>query len=76
MAAPKGPTGLRKFRAPTDLWQRFGDAVEGSPDPEADMSKVLRQFLRWYVHETGAKLPDRPPVGEWSKPQPEDPSNG
>lgn len=68
MADGKGPTGLRKFRAPTDLWQRFGDAVEASPDPEADMSKVLRQFLRWYVHEPGAKQPDRPAVGPWSKP--------
>lgn len=72
MAATKGPTGLRKFRAPTDLWKRFGDAVEASPDPEADMSKVLRQFLRWYNHETGAKLPDRPAAGEWSKPGADD----
>lgn len=68
MASSRGPTGLRKFRAPDDLWKRFGDAVEGSPDPEADMSKVLRQFLRWYVHEPGAKQPDRPAAGPWSKP--------
>ncbi|WP_327335874.1 hypothetical protein OG209_05270 [Streptomyces sp. NBC_01383] len=74
MATAKGPTGLRKFRAPTDLWKRFGDGVEASPDPEADMSKVLRQFLRWYVHETGARLPDRPPAGPWSTPDSEDPS--
>jgi hypothetical protein len=68
MATSKGPTGYRKFRAPTDLWKRFGDAAEASDDPEADMSKVLRQFLRWYVHEHGAKLPDRPAPGTWSKP--------
>lgn len=68
MAGTRGPTGLRKFRAPADLWKRFGDAVEGSPDPEADMSKVLRQFLRWYVHEAGARQPERPASGPWSKP--------
>lgn len=72
MAASKGTTGLRKFRAPADLWKRFGDAVEGSGDPEADMSKVLRQFLRWYVHEPGAKAVTRPPAGPWSTPEPPD----
>ncbi|MYS72086.1 hypothetical protein GTY88_16900 [Streptomyces sp. SID5926] len=68
MAAGKGPTGYRKFRAPTDLWKRFGDAVEAGPDPEADMSKVLRQFIRWYVGETNADLPKQPPKGPWSTP--------
>lgn len=66
--AGKEKTDVRRFRTTDDLWQRFGDAVEGSADPEADMSKVLRAFVRWYVHETGAKLPDRPPTGPWSKP--------
>lgn len=66
--APREKTGLRRFRTTDDLWKRFGDAVEGSGDPEADMSKVLRQFVRWYVHEPGAKQPDRPGAGPWSKP--------
>jgi hypothetical protein len=39
--------------------ERFGHAVELSPDPEADVSKVLRAFVRWYVGEPGAKLPER-----------------
>jgi len=55
-------TPLRRFRAPDDLWERFGNAVERGPDPEADMSKVLRQLIRWYVGEPGAKLPERPEV--------------
>lgn len=58
--AGKEPTALRRFRTTDDLWERFGNAVERSPDPEADMSKVLRAFVRWYVAEPGAKLPDRP----------------
>lgn len=51
---------LRRFRAPDELWEGFGSAVQRSPDPEADMSKVLRQFLRWYAGEPGAKMPERP----------------
>lgn len=62
--AGKEPTALRRFRTTDDLWERFGDAVERGPDPEADMSKVLRAFVRWYVGEPGAKLPDRPADGK------------
>lgn len=51
---------LRRFRAPDELWERFSSAVQCSPDPEADRSKVLRQFLRWYAGEPGAELPRRP----------------
>ena len=66
--AGKEKTDVRRFRTTDDLWKRFGDAVEASDDAEADMSKVLRQFVRWYVHEAGAKHPDRPTAGPWSKP--------
>lgn len=51
---------VRRFRTTNALWERFGEAVGRSPDPEADMSKVLRGFVRWYVRDPGAKLPDRP----------------
>lgn len=57
---PREPTNFRKFRTTDDLWERFGDAVNRSPDPEADMSKVLRSLIRWYAGEDGAKLPERP----------------
>lgn len=61
---PKPAGNLRRFRTTDELWERFGDAVERSPDPEADMSKVLRQFVRWYVNEPGAALPRRPEPNE------------
>ena len=61
--AEKSPGGLRRFRTTDELWERFGEAVNKSPDPEADMSKVLRAFVRWYVGESGAKLPERPEAG-------------
>jgi hypothetical protein len=53
-------TPLRKFRADDELWDDFGNAVEASPDPEADRAKVLRQFLRWFAGRPGAELPRRP----------------
>lgn len=56
----KVPDRTAKFRLPADLWDRFGTAVERSPDPEADMSKVLRAFVRWYAGDPSAKLPERP----------------
>jgi hypothetical protein len=49
----------RRFIAPDDLWKRFEEAVQRA-DPEADRSKVLRTFVRWYVGEPGAKMPERP----------------
>mgnify|MGYP001600438942 CR=1 FL=1 len=50
-----------------DQWERFKGAAGRSPDPEADMSTVLRQLVRWYCREPGAKLPERPPAdgGPW-----------
>lgn len=58
--ADRAPTGLRRFRTSDELWERFGQAVENGPDAEADRSKVLRTFIRWYIGESGAKLPERP----------------
>lgn len=52
------------FNASDELWGRFGDAVRRSPDPEADMSKVLRQLVRWFAGEPGAELPKRPDAKE------------
>lgn len=47
------------FRFDPDLWERFVAAIEIT-DPPADRSEVIRQFVRWYVRERGAKLPERP----------------
>ena len=65
--AAKEKTEVRRFRTTDDLWESFGDAVERGPDPEADMSKVLRAFVRWYVGEPGAKLPERPEPKEGAR---------
>ena len=50
----------RMFRAlfsvdDTD-WADFGRAAGSGRRPQ-----VLRDFVRWYIRRTGAKLPDRPP---------------
>ncbi len=58
---PKTP--LQNFRVDPGLWDRFDQAVHRA-DAESDRSKVLRQFVAWYVREPGAKLPARPPAGE------------
>lgn len=57
-----GRTPHRQVRADDALWDAFGDAVERSG--AADRSAVLREFMRWYVREPGAKMPRRPPAGE------------
>lgn len=59
---PKTP--VSRFRIDAELWQAFGDAV---PD-DTDRSEVLRRFVAHYCRRPGAKLPERPPAGPWSKP--------
>jgi hypothetical protein len=54
---PKTPP--QRFRLDDDLWVRFEQAVHRA-DPDSDRSKVLRQFVAWYVREPGAKMPARP----------------
>jgi hypothetical protein len=48
---PKTP--LQNIRIDKELWAAFREVA--SPD----RSEVLRQFIRWYVREPGAKLPPR-----------------
>lgn len=45
------------------LWDAFGEAVE-RVSPENDRSAVIRELVRWYVSEPGAKLPERPGPAE------------
>ena len=42
------------IRVPEALWQRFAELAH------PDRSTVLREFMRWYVGEAGARLPRRP----------------
>jgi hypothetical protein len=51
------PTPTRPIRVPLDLWARFGDATGRA---KTDRSKVLRDFMAWYAHDEGAKMPRRP----------------
>lgn len=53
--APKTPH--RQVRIEPDLWDRFGAIAE------PDRSAVIRDFVRWYVREPGAKMPQRPRPG-------------
>lgn len=59
----------RKFRSPADEWDPFGDAARTMrPEGRSPRSQLIREFIRWYMRRPGAKLPDRPPAGPWSKP--------
>lgn len=47
------------IRLDEDLWARFGQLT-------SDRSAAVREFIRWYVREPGAKLPRRPELGRSS----------
>ena len=47
----------RQFRM-GGIWDAFGEAIEQA-EPELDRSKVIREFVRWYIGETNS-LPRRP----------------
>ena len=49
---------VRMGQAHKVLWARFGEAVREA-EPELDRSKVLREFMRWYVGDTD-RLPRSP----------------
>ena len=57
MTTPNG-TPLRRIRIPAVMWERFGEAVRDA-EPELDRSKVIREFVRWYLGEIN-DLPRRP----------------
>jgi hypothetical protein len=48
---------MRAFRLAEALWERFGEAARRAG---SDRGSVLREFVRWYVGEAGAKMPRRP----------------
>jgi len=50
-------TARQTFRAETTLWQAFGEATQRAG---TDRSEALRAFMRWYLREGGAELPERP----------------
>jgi hypothetical protein len=52
------PTPFRRVRMDVEMWDAFGKAIEQA-EPELDRSKVIREFVRWYIGETNS-LPRRP----------------
>jgi hypothetical protein len=58
----------RRFRAPDSEWFPFGDATRAlHPEGRSPRARVLREFMRWYMRRPGAKMPERPTAGPWSK---------
>ncbi|MFD2421634.1 hypothetical protein [Amycolatopsis pigmentata] len=51
-------TARQTIRVDEDLWNDFGAAVEAAG--AKDRSTVLREFMRFYARQPGAKLPKRP----------------
>lgn len=61
-AVPPQGTPFRRVRMDDDMWEKFGNAVKQA-EPELDRSKVMREFVRWYIGETD-DLPRRPKGGK------------
>lgn len=49
-------TPNRVVRVDGKLWDAFGAATG-----LRERAEILREFMRWYIHEPGAKMPKRPP---------------
>lgn len=59
-AVPRPATGktfVARARIPLDKWDRFGELAA---ELGTDRSKVLNDFVSWYLRERGARLPERP----------------
>ncbi|MFK0018209.1 hypothetical protein [Streptomyces sp. NPDC090798] len=58
----------RKFRAPDDEWEPFEAATRAvHPEGRSPRGRVIREFMRWYMRRPGAKLPERPAAGPWTR---------
>jgi hypothetical protein len=51
----EGHTPLRQLRIPDDEWKPFGQAVG-----DRERTRVVREFIRWYLGREDADLPERP----------------
>lgn len=51
-------TKARRVVMSDQLWEALGEAIAHTP--ETNRSQVIRELVRWYVGEPGAKLPERP----------------
>lgn len=57
MAARETHTTARPVRIPEDDWVEFGQLVG-----ERERSRILREFIAWYLRRPKAALPERPPA--------------
>jgi hypothetical protein len=58
----------RQMRIPDDEWGPFENAAKTQhPDGRSPRAAVVREFIRWYMRRPGAKLPERPAAGPWSR---------
>jgi hypothetical protein len=58
----------RQMRIPDDEWIPFEAATKKQhPEGRSPRAAVVRQFIRWYMRRPGAKLPERPPAGPWTR---------
>ncbi len=48
-------TARQTIRVPEDLWERFGELAG-----DQRRSELVREFIRWYVGEDDAQMPERP----------------
>jgi hypothetical protein len=65
LGVPSKGTDRRGIRVDRSLWQRFGQATV---EREDGRSGVLREFMRWYLGDEGAQLPQRPSDAEQQPP--------
>ncbi|WP_217164260.1 hypothetical protein [Streptomyces sp. AC512_CC834] len=70
MTPPRDYETPKSVRVPAnEEWDPFGDAAKTMhPTGRSPRTQVIREFIRWYLRRPGAKLPERPPAGPWSKP--------
>jgi len=52
-----GKTFVARARIPLDTWNEFEKAASAAG---TDRSKVLNEFVEWYLRRRGAHLPARP----------------
>lgn len=75
MTADREKEMWAKIRTLKGVWDDFGDAADSiHPTGRPPRSRVLKEFMDWYMRRPGAKLPERPPAGPWSMPSDADSS--
>lgn len=52
-----GKTFVARARVPLAKWERFGVLAA---EAGTDRSKLINEFIDWYLRERGAVLPQRP----------------